>query len=90
MSGTSKTETDAYIAQLTPMELKVLNIAKTHLETSFSLEKSIGFLEWQKKNKALAPTPLAPATPTQVPRTKLVIKSATAKSATAKSATAKL
>ena len=38
---------DAYIAQLTPMEQKILNIAASHLETSFSLSKSIGFLEWQ-------------------------------------------
>ena len=38
---------DAYIAQLSPMEKKVLEIATTHLETSFSLVKSIGFLEWQ-------------------------------------------
>ena len=39
---------DAYIAQLSPMEKKVLEIATTHLETSFSLVKSIGFLEWQQ------------------------------------------
>lgn len=39
----------AYIAQLTPMEQKILNIAASHLETSFSLSKSIGFLEWQKE-----------------------------------------
>ena len=41
------TEKD-YIAQLNAMEQKVLNIARTHLETSFSLKKSIGFQEWQK------------------------------------------
>ena len=41
------TQTAAYIAQLTPMEQKILNIATSHLETSFSLSKSIGFLEWQ-------------------------------------------
>lgn len=38
-----------YIDQLNPMEQKVLNIARSHLETSFSLEKSIGFQEWQQK-----------------------------------------
>jgi hypothetical protein len=37
----------AYIAQLTPMEQKILKIAAEHLETSFSLCKSIGYQEWQ-------------------------------------------
>ena len=41
-------EMAAYISQLTPMEQKVLKIAASHLETSFSLVKSIGFQEWQK------------------------------------------
>ena len=39
----------AYIAQLNPMEKKILQIAISHLETSFSLNKSIGFQEWQAK-----------------------------------------
>jgi hypothetical protein len=43
----SQKEIDAYILQLSPMENQILNIAKTHLETSFSLVKSIGFQEWQ-------------------------------------------
>lgn len=38
---------DAYVNQLTPMEKKVLQIAREHLETSFSLENSIGFIKWQ-------------------------------------------
>ena len=50
----------AYISQLTPMEQKVLKIAASHLETSFSLVKSIGFQEWQK-NKAQAPKEQAQA-----------------------------
>jgi len=37
----------AYISQLSPMEQTVLQIASSHLETSFSLVKSIGFQEWQ-------------------------------------------
>jgi len=41
----------AYIAQLNPMEQKILKIAQSHLETSFSLNKSIGFQEWQKAQK---------------------------------------
>lgn len=40
-------EQKAYIAQLSPMEKKVLEIAKSHLESSFSLEKSIGFQNWK-------------------------------------------
>ena len=49
----------AYIAQLTPMEQKILNIAASHLETSFSLSKSIGFLEWQAEQHKQAQQPQA-------------------------------
>ena len=44
----SQKEIAAYLLQLSPMEKQILNIAKTHLETSFSLVKSIGFQEWQQ------------------------------------------
>jgi hypothetical protein len=44
---------DEYIAQLSEMEKKVLHIATAHLESSFSLVKSIGFQEWLKEKKAL-------------------------------------
>lgn len=40
-----------YISQLNEIEKKVLTIAKEHLETSFSIEKSIGFKQWLKNNK---------------------------------------
>ena len=56
MSDTEKGEKElyeAYMAQLSPMEKKVLEIAKSHLESSFSLEKSIGFQNWKKKRTAL-------------------------------------
>ena len=43
----SQTLINAYIAQLTPQEKKVLKIAMEHLETSFNLVKSIGFQQWQ-------------------------------------------
>ena len=43
----SQKEIAAYLLQLSPMEKQILNIAETHLETSFSLVKSIGFQEWQ-------------------------------------------
>ena len=54
-------EINAYLAQLTPMELKVLEIAKSHLVSSFSLLKSVGFIEWKKAQKlapAQAPAPV--------------------------------
>ena len=69
------TQMDAYIAQLTPMEQKILNIAASHLETSFSLSKSIGFLEWQKEQHKQAQQPqaskstAAPSTSTAAPST---------------------
>ena len=40
-----------YLDQMTENEKKSLGIAKDHLGSSFSLEKSIGFISWLKKNK---------------------------------------
>ena len=37
-----------FIESLTPKELKAFNIAKTHLGSSFSAEKSIMYLKWVK------------------------------------------
>ena len=42
---------NAYIAQLSPREKHVLKIAQEHLETSFSMEKSIGFKAWYAEYK---------------------------------------
>jgi hypothetical protein len=39
-----------YIDSLTAIELKAYEIAKTHLQSSFSVEKSIGFIEWRRKH----------------------------------------
>ena len=36
-----------YIESLTAVELKAYLIAKKHLQSSFSIEKSIGFIEWR-------------------------------------------
>jgi hypothetical protein len=60
----------AYISQLNPMEQKVLNIAASHLETSFSLVKSIGFQEWLHAAAPLPvqPPPLPKQVPNQVPK----------------------
>jgi len=46
-----------YIATLAEVELQAMEIAKSHLKTSFSLEKSIGFVAFlaDKKKKAAAP-----------------------------------
>ena len=38
-----------YVESLSEKELKAYNIANSHLGTSFSLEKSRGFLDWKKK-----------------------------------------
>ena len=40
-----------YISQLTPIERKVLKIAEEHLESSFDIKKSIGFIEWLQDNQ---------------------------------------
>ena len=42
---------DKYISQLNDIEKKVFTIAQEHLETSFSIEKSIGFKQWLNNNK---------------------------------------
>ena len=38
-----------YIEQLTEQETLVLEIAKSHLESSFDIVRSIGFIEWFSK-----------------------------------------
>ena len=40
-----------YIKSLSPIEKQTMQIAKEHLQTSFYLEKSIGFLNWKKKQE---------------------------------------
>ena len=41
-----------YINQLDELEKIALEVAKEQLESSFSIEKSIGFLKWkEKRNK---------------------------------------
>jgi hypothetical protein len=46
-----KNTIESYIAQLSAQEKIVLNIAKEHLETSFDMEKSIGYIQWLKNKK---------------------------------------
>ena len=71
----------AYISQLSPMEQTVLQIASSHLETSFSLVKSIGFQEWQaeqlkaiKAIKAEEPVLAEPALLAEPRKIKIKIK----------------
>jgi hypothetical protein len=40
-----------YTAQLDDQQKLVLKIAIEHLESSFDISKSIGFVEWQKNKK---------------------------------------
>jgi hypothetical protein len=40
-----------YIESLSQDEKIAMNIAKQHLETSFCIEKSNGFINWKKKHK---------------------------------------
>jgi len=40
---------EEYISTMTEQERLVLKIATEHLESSFSIERSIGYLEWLSK-----------------------------------------
>ncbi len=42
---------EQYIAQMTPLERQAYDIARNHLNTSFSIVKSNGFKEYLKKLK---------------------------------------
>ena len=44
-------EEDDYVKSLSTEELKTLEIAREHLESSFNLKKSIGFLKWKENKK---------------------------------------
>ena len=41
--------TELYIDSLSPKEKKAYLIARDHLGMSFTLEKSVGFLQWKKQ-----------------------------------------
>ncbi len=44
----------SYIKSLTEREYKAYMIAKSHLDSSFDLEKSIGYKEWKRIQKETA------------------------------------
>lgn len=48
-----QTTVEKYIEQMTPEEKIAYNIAKKNLESSFDIEKSIGFLEFKKKQSQI-------------------------------------
>lgn len=41
---------ERYVQSLSEREHKAYLIAKSHLGSSFDLEKSIGYVDWKKKN----------------------------------------
>ena len=43
---------EQYVKSLSEKELQAYLIAKSHLGSSFSLEKSLGFIKWLEKAKA--------------------------------------
>lgn len=43
---------EQYLNQLNEKERHAYEIAKSHLGTSFQLEKSVGFLQWKKKQNS--------------------------------------
>jgi hypothetical protein len=46
-------QVDLYIQSLNEKELKAYLIAKSHLGTTFAVEKSVGFLKWKQNNTSL-------------------------------------
>jgi hypothetical protein len=51
MNMNNKNIIEKYIDSLTILEKKALKIAKEQLESSFDIEKSIGFIKFIKKEK---------------------------------------
>lgn len=44
------TSIEQYIKSLTPIELLILELAQSHLESSFDIEKSIGYIDFIKNH----------------------------------------
>ena len=49
-----ETDAEKYISSLNPKEYKAYLIAKQHLGSSFTLEKSVGYLKWKQQNKIVS------------------------------------
>ena len=52
-----------YIATLTEKEYQGYLIARSHLRSSFNLEKSLGFIEWIKQQPIPLSASLTPCNP---------------------------
>jgi len=48
MTNTSLSLTEMYINSMSPKDHLAYTIAKEHLGTSFTVEKSVGYLRWLK------------------------------------------
>jgi hypothetical protein len=61
-----------YLNSLTPKEYKAYMIAKSHLGTSFDIEKSIGYTQFVKNKPShpIAVSPVPPLNNTQTHNTK--------------------
>ena len=46
----SNEEVESYLNSLDELERQTLDIAKSHLGTSFNIRKSIGFIQWKQAN----------------------------------------
>ena len=44
---------EQYIAQMSPLQMQAFEIARSHLNTSFSIVKSNGFKQWIAEQKKL-------------------------------------
>jgi DNA-directed RNA polymerase specialized sigma subunit len=42
---------EEYISTLNEREKQVMEIAKEHLQSSFCIERSVGFVKWKNSNK---------------------------------------
>jgi hypothetical protein len=47
---TPATPSSQFISSLSPLEQRVCAIAESHLESSFDLSRSSGFIAWKAKN----------------------------------------
>ena len=48
--ATPPSSCDQFISSLSPLEQRVCAIAESHLESSFDLSRSSGFIAWKAKN----------------------------------------
>ena len=55
METTTPQLTEQYIKSLSDKEYQAYMIAKSHLGSSFDLEKSLGFIDWKQKPELLKP-----------------------------------